>query len=146
MAKKKKNKKKNDSILKEVDQSLDQTYQQLIDEIRSMQLRIEIADKKAKRKAKKKKNGKVYFNNELYSTNDYRRKVRSDIIKELQGDSLLDRVMATINDLTPIVVIIARLIASLILAILSVDSVKVHIKPEFLNKMTNVYNAAMSVS
>ena len=45
MAKKKKNKKKNDSILKEVDQSLDQTYQQLIDEIRSMQLRIEIADK-----------------------------------------------------------------------------------------------------
>jgi hypothetical protein len=43
-------------------------------------------------------------------------------------------------------VIIARLVASLILAILSLSSVNVNIKPDTLTKMNMVYQKAMSIA
>lgn len=63
----------------------------------------------------------------------------------MEGNNFLERIMNVLNDIAPIVVIIARLVASIILAILSVSSVKVNIKPETLSKLQFVYGKAMAI-
>ena len=141
--KKKKNEsKKSISILKEIDKSLGHTYDDLIEEIQDMQYRLNIADQKARKKAKKHaKNGKEYCDYKKLRT-----QVRKDVIMTMEGNNFLDRVMKVLNDIAPIVVVIGRLVASLILAILSLDVVKVNIKPETLNKMTSIYEKAMALA
>ena len=53
--------------------------------------------------------------------------------------------MNTLNDIAPIIVVIGRLIASLILAILSLDCVKMNINPKTLETMKAVYNKAIAI-
>ena len=140
-----KKKKKSISILEEVDKSLNQTYDDLMEEIQVMQIKLNQADqkaaKKAKRKAKKKKDQNAYFELEAE-----RREIRKKMLEDMSSNNFLERVQNVLKDLVPIVKIIARMVASLILAILSIDSVKVHIKPETLTKLQNVYNSAMAIS
>jgi hypothetical protein len=141
--KKKKNKKKSEfSMLKEIDFNLDATYEDLKSEIERMQMRLYLEDqkalKKAKKKAKKNPNG--------FSAEMEKRRVRQEVLNEMAGSNILDRVMKVFHEVTPIVIIIARLIASLILAILSIDAVKVHIKPAYLSKMYAVYDKAMLIT
>ena len=139
--KKKKNKKKNISILHEVDTSLNGTYDNLINEIEEMQLRLNYADSKARKLAKKK--GKK--NPQFYNYDKLRKEAREEIICQMEGNNFLERITNVLNDIAPIVVIIARLVASIILAILSVSSVKVNIKPETLSKLQSVYGKAMAI-
>lgn len=139
--KKKKNKKKNISILHEVDTSLNGTYDDLMKEIEEMQLRLNYADSKARKLAKKK--GKK--NPQFYNYDRLRKEEREKIISQMEGNNFLERIMNVLNDIAPIVVIIARLVASIILAILSVSSVKVNIKPETLSKLQFVYGKAMAI-
>lgn len=137
---KKKNKKKSISILAEVDKNLDHSYDNLMEEIQDMQIRLNIADQKARKQAKKKKNAK-YF----YDTNVNRSTTRKTILQEMENSNFLERMEHMLKDIAPIIVIIARLVASLILAILSLDIVKVNIKPNTLSKMNQVYQKAMSL-
>lgn len=139
--KKKKNKKKDISILHEVDTSLNGTYDDLMKEIEEMQLRLNYADSKARKLAKKK--GKK--NPQFYNYDRLRKEEREKIISQMEGNNFLERIMNVLNDIAPIVVIIARLVASIILAILSVSSVKVNIKPETLSKLQFVYGKAMAI-
>ena len=139
--KKKKNKKKNISIIHEVDTSLNGTYDNLINEIEEMQLRLNYADSKARKLAKKK--GKK--NPQFYNYDKLRKEAREEIICQMEGNNFLERITNVLNDIAPIVVIIARLVASIILAILSVSSVKVNIKPETLSKLQFVYGKAMAI-
>ena len=98
--------------------------------------------KAAKKIAKKKRASKKDF----YDANELRTKVRKEIIEEsFEKKGLLDRITSTLQDMGPIVVIIERLIASLISCILSIDIVKVMVKPETLKKMDTVYKKAMAV-
>jgi hypothetical protein len=141
--KKKKNKKKSEfSMLKEIDFNLDETYESLKDEIERMQLKLYLEDQKALKKAKK----KARKNPNGFSADLEKRRVRQEILNEMAGSNILDRVMKVLHEVSPIIVIIARLIASLILAILSIDAVKVHIKPEYLKKMYTVYDKAMLIT
>ena len=142
MSKKKKNsKKKSISILKEVDKSLTGTYDDLIEEIQDMQYQLNLADQKARKKAKKHaKSGK-----EFCDYKKLRADVRKQVVQTMEGNNFLDRVNRVLNDIAPIIVLIGRLVASLILAILSLDIVKVNIKPETLQKMTSVYEHAMAL-
>lgn len=142
MSKKKKNsKKKSISILKEVDKSLTGTYDDLIEEIQDMQYQLNLADQKARKKAKKHaKSGK-----EFCDYKKLRADTRKQVVQTMEGNNFLDRVNRVLNDIAPIIVLIGRLVASLILAILSLDIVKVNIKPETLQKMTSVYEHAMAL-
>jgi hypothetical protein len=142
MAKKKKKKKNSISILKEVDKTLDGTYDDLMKEIEEMQLRLNYADQKARKKAKKlsKKKGGQYCDYETL-----RKEVRMEVVGHMESNNFLERVMKVLNDIAPIIVVIGRLIASLILAILSMDVVKLNIKPETLASMDKVYKKAMAV-
>ena len=80
----------------------------------------------------------------IYDTDTIRCSVRREIIKEIEGSNFLERAMKILQDLSPIFVIIARLIATLILGILSIDRVKVLIKPETLAKFNKVVEKAMT--
>ena len=141
MSKKKKKQQRSISILQEVDKSLNGTYEDLKKEIEDMQLRLNYADQKARKKAKKmakKKGGKFYDYESL------RKEARMEVVGTMEGNNFLERAMKFLSDLSPIVVVIARLIASLILAILSLDIVKVNIKPKTLESMDAVYKKAMA--
>ena len=74
-----------------------------------------------------------------------RLEARKDVISKIESSSLLDRVEDAMKSLKPVVVLISRLIASLILEILSFTSIKTHIKPETLTKLEAVYKVAMSI-
>jgi hypothetical protein len=142
MSKKKKGKKKSISILHEVDKNLNGTYDDIMKEIEEMQMRLAAADAKARKQAKKK--GKKHP--EYYNYETLRKEARRELINEMEGNDFLTRITGVLSDIAPIVVIIARLVASLILAILSLSSVKVNIKPDTLTKMNMVYQKAMSIA
>ena len=63
----------------------------------------------------------------------------------MEDSNLFSRTESCLEDLRPICLIIARLIAALIVAILSIDAIKLYLKPETMEKMTRVYELAMSV-
>lgn len=136
-----KKKKKSISLLEEVDKNLNGTYDDLLQEIQDMQIRLNLADQKARKLIKKKK-----YKNNFVDYKSCQKEIRKEVLSEMQSNNMLDRIQQVLNDVAPIVVIIARLVASLILSILSIDSVKVHIKPELLSKMNSIYNTAMSIS
>ena len=139
--KKKKKKQKSISILNEVDKTMGKTYDNIIQEIEDMQLQLYIADQKARKKAKKKmRKDPNYFKN-----SEERMKARREVIETMEGKNFFDRIEKVLKDIAPIVVLISRLVASLILSILSLDVVKMNIKPETLGKMKNVYQLAVSV-
>lgn len=142
MAKKKKKKKESISILNEVDKSLNGTYDNLMKEIEDMQLRLNYADQLARKKAKKmaKKKGGKYYDYETL-----RKEARMEVVGTMESNNFLERVTKVLNDVAPIIIVIGRLVASLILAILSLDAVKMNIRPETLNSMNLVYKRAMAV-
>lgn len=141
MAKKKKKRKKSISILHEVDKTLNGTYDDLMEEIQEMQMQLNAAEMKARKKAKKK--GKK--NPAYYDYNQLRKEARENVVRQMEGDNFLERIFKTLEDIAPVIVVIARLVASLILAILSFTAVKVNIKPETLQKMNVVYKKAMAI-
>lgn len=141
MGKKKKKKKKETSILVGVDNTLDYTYDSIKSEIEGYQYQIYLAEEEARKKVRKKlKKDPNYF-----ETSVERLEARKDVIAKIESSSLLDRVEDAMKSLKPVVVLISRLVASLILAILSFTSIKTHIKPETLNKLEAVYKVAMSI-
>ena len=142
MSKKKKKQKKSLSILEEVDKSLNGTYKSLMEEIEEMQLMMNVADQKARKQSKKmaKKKGGKYYDYETL-----RKKARMEVIEQMEGSNFLERAYKILNDISPVIVIIARLIASLILAILSIDVIKFNIKPETLKSLNRVYLKTMEI-
>ena len=142
MSKKKKKKNREISVLEEVDKVLNSTYEELKKEIEEFQIRINIADQEAKKKAKKAMKKK----NQVYDITAIQKNVRNEIVKEIEGNNFLDRCVAFLQDMGPILTVITRLIASLILSIMSLTCVKVRIKPETYEKFKNVYDIAMKIS
>lgn len=142
---KKKGKKKHQkkvSLLKEIDGQLDASYEDLMKEIEEMQYQIYLADEKARKQAKKKKKKDKGYE---FNYTELQKQARREVVSKMEGNNFLDRVMKFIEDITPIVISISRLVASLIVCILSIDTVKASIKPDTLKKMNTVYTKAMSI-
>lgn len=135
-----KKKKKND-VLYEMDTSqLDKRYLDLIEEIQFMQADLKRAERKVKKKQKKNlKKGKSFY---LVSEE---RLARQQLIYQMEGTNFFDRAIQTLGELQPVCVIIAQLIMTLIVAILSIDSVKYSIRPETMKKMHSLYGLARQV-
>ena len=142
MAKKKKKTSKKVSVLKEYDNMMNETYDNLIDEIQDMQMIIAAEDRKIAKRAKKAaKKGKGYYN-----ASAEKRKVRQHVIGQMEETDWLTRIINVLKDIAPIITIIARLVASLILSILSIDEVKVNISKETLSKLNTIYSKAMVIA
>lgn len=136
-----KSKKKQVSVISEIDKTLNNTYDNIMEEVQDMQLQLYLAEEKARKKARK----KIKKDPNYFGTSTERLEARQQIIQKIEGDNLLDRIERSFKDLVPVVVIIARLIASLILSILSFEPIKLHIKPETLSKFQSIYEAALKI-
>ena len=130
MAKKKK-KKTSMNLLKEVDKSLENTYEDLMTEIQQIQLELNLKEKKAVKKQRK------MLREDMGIIQEY--------IEKIEEKNLLERVERCYKKIIPIVIVIARLVASLILSILSFAPVKWSMRPETLNKMNRVYQLSMAI-
>ena len=95
---------------------------------------------RTKKVAKKIKKDPNYF-----ETSEERLEARKQVLSTIESTSLLDRVEEALKCLSPVVIVISRLVAALILAILSFTGIKTHIKPETLEKLECVYKLAMSI-
>lgn len=145
--KKKKNKKKVDksvNMMRAIDKTMNKNYQSLIDEIEYYQKKLDKYDKKAIEKQKKKlvkqKMGVVPY----YVSKD-RLKIRQEMIEEMEKNDLIERVQTTFTSVIPIVTVIARLVAALILSIFSFEPICHCIKPETFTRMKKVYDVAMAI-
>lgn len=139
MSKAKKQSKGN--IILEIDKSLDKKYADMLEEIQYMQADIDRAERKAKKKAfKNMKKGNTFYDASKPIN------VRKEVIKNMENRNFFERVTGIIQELKPICIIIARLVMSLIVSILSIDAVKYRISPKTLNAMRNVYDLAKSVA
>ena len=149
MSKKKKSKKnkktaKSILLLSEIDTSMNGTYESLIEEIQEMQLRINMADAKAMEKQRKKMIRQDMGVIPYYVSKD-KVKAREKALKQMEQTNFLGRVEETFKKLVPCVVLIARLVAALIISILSIEPIKKMIKPSTLEKMDSVYKVAMAI-
>ena len=139
MSKAKKQSKGN--IILEIDKSLDKKYADMLEEIQYMQADIDRAERKAKKKAfKNMKKGNTFYDASKPIN------VRKEVIRNMENRNFFERVTGIIQELKPICIIIARLVMSLIVSILSIDAVKYRISPKTLNAMRNVYDLAKSVA
>lgn len=142
MSKKKKKKTNAEKpFLYQIDKTLNGTYEDIMNEISEMQYQINLAEAKARKKAriKSKRNPK------FYNTENIRKEAREQVVASMESTNFLDRITFVLNDIAPVIVILARLVASLILSILSFTSVKLNIKPETLQKLNAIYTKAMSI-
>ena len=137
----KKHKKPKGNIILEIDKSLDKKYADMLEEIQYMQADIDRAERKAKKKAfKNMRKGNTFYDASKAIN------VRKEVIKNMENKNFFERVTDIIQELKPICIIIARLVMSLIVSILSIDAVKYRISPKTLNAMRNVYDLAKSVA
>lgn len=137
---KKKNKKKS-TIISMVDSSLNSKKDTIIKEIEDLQNSLSQVDIALYKKGKKKNNPKW-----TKTVEEKKRAIRVEIVQKMEGSNLLDRIISIITSVAPIVVLVARLIAALILSILSIPSVKVMIKPKTLKTLNMVYDKAMKIT
>lgn len=149
MSKKKKNNKnkktqKSIMLLSEIDTSLNGTYGSLIEEIQEIQLRINIADAKAMEKQRKKMIRADMGVIPYYVSKD-KVKVREKALKQMEKSNFFGRVEDTFKKLVPCVILIARLVAALIVAILSIEPIKQIISPALLKRMNSIYTTAMAI-
>jgi len=128
------------SAIDQFDMAIEKQYKEIITDIENMQYELWKADKKKAKKDKKKiKKGKIAF----YSGKS--KKARTKAANKLVRCGWFDVVRNIIEEIKPIAVIIMRLLAALITAILSVDQVKKYIKPDILDKINGVYRLCVSV-
>ena len=140
MAKTKLKKKKR--FLEAYDEMMNDTYDGIISEIQDMQIIIAREDRKIQKRAKKAaKKGKGYFN-----VNAEKKKVRYRVIGRMEETNWLQRIFEILQEIAPIIILIARLVSALILSILSIDEVKVNISKDTLGFLNKVYTKAMAVS
>jgi phage-related tail protein len=123
------------------DSKIDSQYQEIVGDIEDIQYQIYEADKKKMKKQKKKmKKGKICF----YEPKS--KKVRLWAVDKISSGDLFGKIKKVLSDLHPIVKIIARLVATLIVSILSLDSVKRAISTSALNKMDSLYKLCLAVN
>lgn len=128
------------SILDGIDTSLNKQFEEIVRDIEEVQFQIEKADRRKARKAKKKmKKGKVTF----YDPRSTKARVKA--ATHITSEEVFGSIMNFLRDTKPIIMILARLVAALILAILSLDVVKRHISKDAFSKMREMFLACVGV-
>lgn len=140
MGKKKKKDKTNGVLLKDIDRSISKSYDGIIEEISMYQSMLKTYDRKALKKARKRSSIRKGITYDML-----RREGRMNILRDIEDSNILARIQNIFNDLVPVVILIARLVASLILSILSIPAVKVHISEGTLTLLTSIYQKAMEI-
>lgn len=136
---KKKKKKQKNLYTPSFDDVLEYQYTSLMDEIQHYQSELKRADRKAKKKALKHFSGKGFYPYE------YEVAARRRVLEDMEGTNFLDRLLKCYREMQPIIRIISRLVAALIVAILSVSQVKKYINKNTMRKLETIYKFAMGM-
>jgi hypothetical protein len=149
MGKKKKNKKikktqKSIMLLSEIDETLNGKYATLQEEIEAIQKKLLREDEKAIRKERLK-----LIRSEMgvipYYVSKERVKIREKALKEMERTNMLGRIEDMFKSFVPCLILIARLVAALIVALLSFTPFQRIISPGLLNRLNSIYKFAISV-
>ena len=133
-------KEKKHSIMDGIDTSLGKQFEEVVRDIEEIQFQIEKADRKKAKKAKKKmKKGRITF----YDPKS--KKARIKAANRITSEEVFGSIMNFLRDAKPIVILLARLVAAIIIAILSLDVVKRHISKDALAKMREMFCACVGI-
>lgn len=156
MSKKKKNKKgkknKNaetifysnnnfDRILHESKRSMNKKFNKAINDIEEYRIQLYEADKRQRRKERK----KINKHEAEFYTDMEGLKCRKRMAKEWEETGFLDRIIKLLQQLSPLVATLAKIVGFLIISFLSIDAIKATIKPKTLNRLNSIYDIAMSI-
>ena len=143
---KKKNKKhkkteEEKSLLKEIDRDIISQYYSIKEDTERFQYELAKADRKTKKKYKKAlKNGKPFS----FVDNDSVRS-RKKILKEMEEEDFLSKATRLCKEFIPIMKLLGRCLALLIVAILSLDYVKSTASKDTLSKLDQLFKLGMSI-
>lgn len=150
MAKKKKKAKKlskqDIKQLKKIDKQVDKNYKKLIGEVKLIKEDLYNTDKAAKKKAMKKAKGDKKLYKKYYKEDKKRIQKRMQVIREMESFDLATNLDDSLSNLSYCVVLLSKLVMSLIVTVLSIDSVKYNASEETLSKLQNVYTVARNIS
>ena len=139
--KKKKQQKKDLSTLQVLDAKMDRIHETLIEEIEAISRSIKYQDQKIKKKAKKRARNGILS---VFSPMDEMTKVRMEAMHTIDRINLWDVAETILKGFLPIVVVIARLVAALILLIFQCP-LRTRLSPGTVGKMDRVYQLAMAI-
>lgn len=146
MSKKKKKKKQkhydeDEDLLDSIDKDILSQYRSIREDVEAFQYQLMIADKKTKKKYNKAlKTGKPFNFRECESV-----KARKKIIKEMEENSFIGRIMYLYTEWSPVVKLLGRCIALFVVALLSVDIIKSTISKDNLDKLDKIFKMSMSI-
>lgn len=145
MAKKKKHKKKQKSILDSIDYEISSEYESLIRDVEEIQYQVYLADQKKKRRNKRKARQKYGTMEASFLIDEVDVRSRIDAVYKLTNDSMMERIFKFVKQITPVVIIGSRLIATFIVALLNVDAVKANLTRGMFDKLQAIYNVCLGI-
>lgn len=146
---KKKKQKKNKNVLpseylsfsKKEKKSADKDFKRALTDIEIMRMELYEADKKANKKERKKINKKQ---SEFYTSIESI-KCRQKMAKRWEKEGWLDKMIRMLYTASPYIKLLAKGLCMLILSFLSLDIVREKIKVETLDKLTTLFDIAISI-
>ena len=147
MGKKKRKKLKNNYAkdLHKLDLDMKDTYKSIMKDIKIINEEFYADDMKAKKRANKKAKGDKRKEKYYYYNDPERKLKRLQKVSELEGSDLFDRILYNMDGTSSMIKIIARLVAALILSILSIEGMKYTLSDSSLRKMTKIYELSMKM-
>jgi hypothetical protein len=131
--------------LHKLDLDMKDTYKSIMKDIKIINEEFYADDMKAKKRAKKKAKGDKRKEKYYYYNDPERKLKRLQKVSELEGSDLFDRILYNMDGTSSMVKIIARLVAALILSILSIEGMKYTLSDSSLRKMTKIYELSMKM-
>ena len=138
--------KKDMKQLKKIDKQVNKDYKKLIGEVRLIKEDLYNVDKAAKKKAMKKAKGDKNLYKKYYKEDKNRIKKRMQVIKEMESFDLATNLDNSLNNISYCIVLLSKLIMSVIVTVLSIDTVKYNASEETLSKLQSVYTVARNIS
>ncbi len=143
---KKKISKKDLKRLEKMDKQVNKDYKKLIGEVRLIKEDLYNVDKAAKKKAMKKAKGDKKLYKKYYKEDKKRLMKRMEVIEEMESFDLATNLDNSLNNISYCVVLFSKLVMSIIVTILSIDSVKYNASEETLEKMQSIYAVARNIA
>ena len=137
----KKKKQSTESLLNLIDTDIMSQYRDIREDLDDFQYQLMVADRKDKKKYKKKmKKGKKY----KYG-NSKAERVMEKRKNSVYSGSMMDDFLDTLNDLKPVITMTGRCTAVLLLAILSMKTVKVNASKDTLKRIDKLFEFGMKL-
>lgn len=137
----KKKKQSTESLLNLIDTDIMSQYRDIREDLDDFQYQLMVADRKDKKKYKKKmKKGKKY----KYG-NSKAERVMEKRKDSVYSGSMMDDFLDTLNDLRPVITMSGRCTAVLLLAILSMKTVKVNASKDTLKRIDKLFKFGMKL-